>query len=240
MKINTWEDLTGIWYRGSEREPINRTFPKVDDCELATIVKANLPDLTKTCKRIEKRLRRFSEDYTIHYSNYNEKNTWSAISLRGYQQDWRFITKPEEMSRKWKEENSDTTFRLQNTDLRKLFPEVEDLLKHLPTTIHRIRFMKLLSSKGRLNRHTDLVDKDLGTEEGRLMRFHFPIITNNKVVFSCWGEGNRGTRVKMKVGGCYCLDIRKPHSAENTGNTDRIHLVVDVVSNQTIRDLISS
>ena len=55
--------------------------------------------------------------------------SWSAISLRGYSPEWSFITKPAEMSKKWKEENKDVEFKLQDTELRKMFPEVEELLK---------------------------------------------------------------------------------------------------------------
>ena len=72
-----------------------------------------------------------------------------------------------------------------------------------------------------------------------LMRFHFPIKTNRNVIFSCWGKGNAETRVHMKVGECYYLDIRKPHSAINQGDDIRTHLVVDVVSSPTIRELLS-
>ena len=98
--------------------------------------------------------------------------------------------------------------------------------------------MNLSSQIGELSRHTDLVDKDLGVEDGKLMRFHFPIKTNRNVMFSCWGEGNKETRRHMKVGACYYLDIRKPHSAVNMGNEVRTHLVIDCVSNEKIRNLI--
>ena len=61
--------------------------------------------------------------------------------------------------------------------------------------------MNLTARTGELSRHTDLVDADLGIEDERLMRFHFPIKTNRKVMFSCWGEGNKENRRHMKVGG---------------------------------------
>ena len=238
MKISSFGDLIGVWYRSSEDEPIPRTFPKIDACELITIKKAKIPDVSKLCEKLEIRLNRFNNEFTNHYSNYNEKNTWSAISLRGYRRDWRFITKPSEMSKNWIAENKDKKFRLQDTKLRKEYPEIEKLIKHLPSSIHRIRFMNLSSQIGQLSRHTDLVDKDLGVEDGKLMRFHFPIKTNRNVMFSCWGEGNKETRRHMKVGACYYLDIRKPHSAVNMGNEVRTHLVIDCVSNEKIRNLI--
>jgi hypothetical protein len=239
MKISSFGDLTGVWFRTGELEPIPRTFPKIDSTELITIKKVKIPDVSKLCEKLEKRLMSFDEEFTNHYSNYNEKNTWSAISLRGYRRDWRFITKPSEMSRKWTEENKDKIFRLQNTRLRSMFPEVEKLIKYLPSKIHRIRFMNLSGNTGELSRHTDLVDKGLGVEDGMLMRFHFPIKTNRKVMFSCWGQFSKETRRHMKVGSCYYLDIRKPHSAVNNGHQVRTHLVVDVVSSPVIRKLLS-
>jgi len=238
MKITSFGDLIGVWYRASEKDQMFRIFIKTDKCELMTIKKAKIPDLSSVCKKLEKRLMDFNEDFTNHYSNYNEKNTWSAISLRGYRRDCSFITKPSEMSKRWKEEHKDKVFRLQDTRLRKMFPEVEKLISHLPSKIHRIRFMNLSPKVGKLNRHTDLVDKDLGVEDGMLMRFHFPIKTNSRVIFSCWGEGNAETRVHMKVGECYYLDIRKPHGAVNLGDEIRTHLVVDCVANEAIRSLI--
>lgn len=42
----------------------------------------------------------------------------------------------------------------------------------------------------------------------------------------------------MKVGGCYYLDIRKPHRAVNWGNQVRTHLVVDVVSSPVNRGML--
>ena len=71
------------------------------------------------------------------------------------------------------------------------------------------------------------------------MRLLSEIKTNRNVIFSCWGKGNAETRVHMKVGECYYLDIRKPHSAINQGDDIRTHLVVDVVSSPTIRELLS-
>jgi hypothetical protein len=239
MKITSFGDLIGLWYRDRKDETRPRIFPKINATELITIKKVRIGDVSNTCKKLEMRLDKFDEDFTNHYSNYNEKNTWSAISLRGYRRDWRFISKPTEMSKKWKEENKHNIYRLQDTKLRKQFPEVEKLIKRLPGKVHRIRFMNLTARTGELSRHTDLVDADLGVENGNLMRFHFPIKTNNKVMFSSWGVGNKETRRHMKVGGCYYLDIRKPHRAVNWGNQVRTHLVVDVVSSPVIRKLLS-
>jgi hypothetical protein len=42
----------------------------------------------------------------------------------------------------------------------------------------------------------------------------------------------------MKVGEAWYLDVRKPHRAVNSGDTPRIHMVVDVVSSEELRKLL--
>ena len=42
----------------------------------------------------------------------------------------------------------------------------------------------------------------------------------------------------MAVGEAWYLDTRKPHQAINGGDTDRIHLVVDVQSNDKLLALL--
>jgi aspartyl/asparaginyl beta-hydroxylase (cupin superfamily) len=42
----------------------------------------------------------------------------------------------------------------------------------------------------------------------------------------------------MKTGEAWFLDTRKPHRAINGGEEDRIHLVIDVVANESVRSLL--
>ena len=44
--------------------------------------------------------------------------------------------------------------------------------------------------------------------------------------------------VNMKVGEAWYLDVRKPHRAINGGMDDRIHIVVDVESNEELRNML--
>lgn len=167
--------------------------------------------------------------FANHYSNYNIKNAWSAFALRGYSADPLFIAKPIEMNKKWKEEHANDHYEMQDTPLRKFFPEVEELIKPLDGEIHRIRLMKLSPGGGELGRHTDQVDPDAGNGLGKLARLHWPIITAPEVVFTVWNHKDVRTDVNMKVGGCYMLDTRKPHKVYNGSSIDRIHLVIDAI-----------
>jgi hypothetical protein len=143
------------------------------------------------------------------------------------------------MNKKWKAENQGSlNWQIEDTPLRAQFPEVEVLLDQLPGEKHRIRFMSLKPKDGELRRHTDLVDSDQGIADGKLARIHFPIVTNDKVEFQNWDWNGKGDPINMKVGEAWYLDVRKPHRAVNSGDTQRIHMVVDVESSEELRKLL--
>ena len=238
IKINTFGDIQGVYFKGRETFLGERSFPETSDTEKAVLRKTPIPDVSNLCDIIKQRLDVMDYEFTNHYSNYNKGKSWSAISLRGYTPEWSFITKPAEMSKKWKEENKDVEFKLQNTELRKMFPEVEELLRWLPGEPHRIRFMNLAPGGGELERHTDQVDPDAGVGDEKLMRFHFPIVTNTDCQFSQWNYEAERVRCHMDVGECWYLDVRKPHQAINAGTEMRTHLVVDIEANDEVRALI--
>ena len=243
IKINTFGDIQGVYFKDRVEGAFGkREFPEknmMHDAEYKVLTKAKLiPDEAPWCEIIKERLDGLDLSFTNHYSNYNKDKSWSAISLRGYSDDWRFITKPAEMSKKWKKENEGVEFKLQDTMLRRHFPEVEDLLKHLPGKPHRIRFMNLTPGGGELERHTDQVDPDAGVQDGKLMRFHFPIVTNQDVIFNQWDWDAKLVEEHMKVGECWYIDVRKPHRAINGGTEMRTHLVVDIEANEKVRALI--
>ncbi len=55
------------------------------------------------------------------------------------------------------------------------------------------------------------------------VRMHIPIVTNPEVRFLC---GDR--TVHMAPGQCWLFDNWRPHNVVNDGDTDRVHLVVDL------------
>lgn len=186
---------------------------------------------------IEQILNRINITFEVHYSNYNEKKTWSALSLRGFSPDIRFIEKPSEMNDKWHEKHHGIDFKVQNTELMGHFPQVLKIMDMIPGEKERVRFMKLAKDNGALLRHTDIVDKDSGTADGKIMRLHIPIITNPNVTFYSWKLNGECDTVHMEKGSCWYLDTRKPHAAVNKGETDRVHLVIDVWANDDLRKL---
>jgi len=169
-----------------------------------------------------------------HYSNYNKKKSWSAIALRGYSQNPLMIEKPLEMNDKWHKEHEGEHFELQNTPFMEHFPQLKEFVKNSDIEFHRIRLMKLTPKGGELTRHTDQVDPESFNTVGGLIRIHYPLITNDKVEFKVWSPRGIKQTVNMKVGECWMLDTRKPHSVYNGGDSDRIHLVVDIKVNDDI------
>jgi len=175
--------------------------------------------------------------------------------LRGYLPAPEFIESLDENSayqnkhnEKWLKLFKKSQHGLQNTSLMAQFPEVQKILdaivpqsaKNGNSAFKRVRFMKLAPKEGELERHTDLTDTSLGIEDGRTIRLHVPIKTNPSVKVTSWGLDNQASVKHLKQGELWYLNIRCPHKVINAGKTERIHLVIDVVSNESIRALISS
>ena len=243
-KVTTFAELYAIYFKAPQHTNAlfgeGRKHPTRMDVEDCALEKTNieLANVHTHISPLIEAMEKLDTEYTNHYSNYNKKKSWGALSLRGYTSDPAFITKPVEMSKQWQLEHIDEKFSMQDTELRAALPQVEELLKLLPGNLHRVRLMKLAPNGGELERHTDQVDPDIGVKNGKIMRFHFPIITNDGVVFTMWGVYGKPKSANMEVGECWFLDIRKPHQAINNGDSDRIHLVVDVEANDEVRRLI--
>jgi hypothetical protein len=239
-KVTTFAELYAIYFRDGGNILFNdpRMHPTRLPAEDYSLEKANIGsfDISSLIEEVAK----LDTEYTNHYSNYNKGKSWSALSLRGYTKDPGFITKPVEMNKKWQLEHVDEKFVMQDTELRKALPQVEQLLSKFPGELHRVRLMNLSPNGGELERHTDQVDPESGVQDGKLMRFHFPLATNESVVFSTWEVDGSRKNVHMKVGECWYIDTRKPHQAINNGDTDRIHLVVDVEVNEKVRELVGN
>jgi len=239
-KITSFGEIFGVYFKDAKNTLFPRELPKIDATHNVAINKICDVNI-ELIESIKNKLESLNIEFQNHYSNYNKGKSWSAISLRGYTPDIMRIEKPIEMNDKWKEEHKNEHFELQDTYLREVFPEVNQLIERFGLQeLHRIRFMSLAPGGGELSRHTDQVDPDSGGSIGKLARLHFPIVTNDKVEFNVWEPNGNRKSVNMKVGECWFLDTRKPHMVVNNGNEKRIHLVIDVVTNETLRNHILS
>lgn len=227
-KVTSYSEVLAVYFRNDSMNFGPRKHPVVDPAELVGMAKIGEWDTSKA-QHILDTIKAMCPVFTNHYSNYNQKDAWSALALRGYLNDPSFITKPAEMNDKWIEAHQHEQFELQDTNVYKYFDEVRELLSFLDGDVHRVRFMRLAPGGGELTRHTDQVDPDAGNSPGALARLHFPLKTNDKVIFSTWNGNDERENYHFGFGECWVIDTRKPHMAVNGGDKERIHLVVDTI-----------
>ncbi|MGI9262898.1 MAG: tetratricopeptide repeat protein [Woeseiaceae bacterium] len=121
-------------------------------------------------------------------------------------------------------------YQYKKPDYRELYFELEDELKPLIDYVAdyyrnngfvvRLLLAKLAAG-GKIPQHTDA-----GYSLLNCHRVHLPIITNDKVDFVVGGE----TR-NMQVGELWEINNGAVHAVENSGEEDRIHLIIDWMPN---------
>lgn len=178
-----------------------------------------------------------------HYSSYNKRRSWTAFALHGYDDDPRFVVKPAEMSKRWKEANPKRLVAKPRwTSAAHLFPITRALLaERLRCQFDRVRFMRLRARDGELSRHADVTDREAGVQDGCITRLHIPIVTSDAVTFYGWTARGECLKRHLPAGALCYLDQRKPHAVTNRDqNLNRIHLVVDCVGNAALRKMIAA
>lgn len=178
----------------------------------------------------------WDDDYPF-YSD----GSWSGLSLRGFWPDdpTRGV-KPSEMSKAWKAEHPDDLARTCDwTTLADQCPTMREWVDSIPFAgdVERVRLLRMDGRQGsRLDRHTDITDKAHGTRDGQIARIHVPIRTHPDIVLSAWDLRGRRHDVHLAAWRAWYLDARKPHAVTNPTDVDRVHLVIDLVANQAVRD----
>jgi len=214
-------------------------IPTADDADLATLRQIGditADDLTAMMQEVA-----HLTQWADHYSQYNLRKSWSAISLQGYSTDPTDIIKPSDMSQSWKREN---TLRLLDTVVETTVaqhtPHIMRIVRSLGWDTERIRLMRLRATDGGLSRHADIVDRRAGTADGYVARLHIPLQTSPQCQFTGWQADGRQITHHLPAGSLWYLDIRKPHAVTNAGSTiDRIHLVIDIKADSRLRTLLT-
>ncbi len=106
-------------------------------------------------------------------------------------------------------------------------PYISSILDFFECEKYSVRLMKLTAGS-EIKKHQDY---DLDESE---IRVHIPIFTNESVTFLV-----NDSSVKMNEGECWYLRLSDPHQVKNQGETDRIHLVMDLDLNDWIRNLLN-
>ena len=166
-------------------------------------------------------------------TKYSKGDDWTAISLRGYGPTPLDILKPNVLKSKVNE-----SAELQDTTLMDIagFGVIKEILDKLPSTFERVRLMKIKANSG-IGKHSDKIVKDFGLEDGKIVRIHVPIRTNDQVNFSLWDDREE-IQNYLEEGHYYYVDVRAPHAVQNNSDVDRIHLVIDTYVNSDILKLL--
>lgn len=103
-------------------------------------------------------------------------------------------------------------------------------LQGLPLEIRSARLL-CLGPGGRIHEHRDY---DLsGPDADR--RLHIPLLSPSDVEFMLDGQ-----RIPMRAGECWFLDLARPHSVDNWGDRERVHLVLDCRPNAWLEQQIAA
>ena len=165
-----------------------------------------------------------NKDFAPVVTKYNKKGNWTAISLKGYGSDPKEIGKGGVLGT----ENSN---ELQETALYSEL-NIGAILENIPAETDRVRLMRLEAGT-KIAKHTDKVDKDI--KSGKIRRLHIPVITDKNIIFRSWLKGGIA-EFSMAKGECWWLDVAQAHAVENNSDIDRVHLVVDIFTNDRIEE----
>ena len=150
-----------------------------------------------------------SQEWVEHFVHQNYEGDWNVLPLRMPQG----ATHPVMMIYS----NPDCT-EFEDSPFLTQSPYFQEVLNSFDAPLQMARLMRLTPGS-RIKEHTD---HDLDVGEGHV-RIHIPVTTNPDVDFRL-----NGRRVELLPGTCWYLRLADPHSVANNGETDRVHLVIDM------------
>ena len=156
----------------------------------------------------------------LHFIPQNFEGDWSVVPLRSAAGE----THPVRMIY-----SDPTACVFTDTPFLQQLPGLQSILGAFACELRSVRLMRLTAGSS-IKEHAD---HDLDADRG-MARLHIPLVTNSQVAFLL-----NGSEVGMKAGEVWYLRLSDPHSVTNLGQTDRIHLVLDAVVNDWLRDAIS-
>ncbi len=154
-----------------------------------------------------------------HYQKKHYEGNWSIIPLRSLNGD------PDNIYSIHSTGNAAPVYK--DTPFLQQCPGLSAVLDFFQCEKTAVRLMKL-EAGAVIKEHTD---QEMSFEEGEA-RFHIPLQTNAQVDFYLLDE-----RIPMQEGECWYLNLSLPHRVTNGGTSDRIHLVVDCLVNDWVKEL---
>jgi hypothetical protein len=160
-----------------------------------------------------------SVDWIAHFVKQNYEGDWDVIPLRGVAG----AKHPVQMIY-----SDPTATEFEDTPMLAACPYFREVLAAFECEVHSVRLMRLTPGSV-IKEHRD---HDLDAASG-MARIHVPVTTNPDVDFDL----NR-RRVAMALGEAWYLRLSDPHRVANRGQSDRVHLVADLVVNDWLRELL--
>lgn len=157
-----------------------------------------------------------ADDWVPHFNRSYYEGDWSGVALRSVGGVARQL---------YPDPAAQTPFA--DTPILARCPYVQTVLATLQCPLQAARFLKLRAGSS-IREHRDY---KLDYEDGEI-RIHVPVVTNPAVEFYL----NR-QRLIMQPGEAWYLNLSLPHQVINHSATDRVHLVIDCVVNDWLRDL---
>lgn len=155
------------------------------------------------------------EAWVPHFNKPYYEGEWSGVALRSVNgEDGRLYPDPTAQS------------AFADTPSLGRCPYIQQVLSTFQCHLEAVRLLKLRAHSS-IREHKDY---NLGYEDGEV-RFHIPILTNHDVEFYL-----NQRRIVMNEGECWYLDFNLPHRVINNSSSDRVHLVIDCVVNDWVRE----
>lgn len=154
-----------------------------------------------------------------HYQVKHYEGEWTAIPLRsiGGKTDDVIISPTSNR-------NYEDTVFLQSS------PYLQQVLQTFRCPLQAVRLLKL-NAGSIIKEHRDA---ELNFESGEI-RLHVPVITHPDVEFLLDKE-----RLALREGECWYMNFNLPHSIRNNSAVNRVHLVIDALVNDWVKQLFSS
>ncbi len=157
-----------------------------------------------------------------HYNKSHYEGGWSTLQLRS-------INGLPENNSAIQSKTLPKGVKYEDTELLESCPYIKEVLDFFKIEKTAVRLMKL-SAGASIKPHTD---HDLNFEEGEV-RLHVPVTTSSQVRFFLEDE-----QIPMLEGSCWYLNLSLKHSVINDSDKDRVHLVIDGVVNDWLRNYFS-
>ncbi|HEV3165937.1 MAG TPA: aspartyl/asparaginyl beta-hydroxylase domain-containing protein [Isosphaeraceae bacterium] len=177
-------------------------------------------DLTFDAARLQEDLAQVAPgEWITHYNRGDFDGQWSGIALKSVAGS---------ASPLYADPSRDATFA--DTEMMGRLPYARDVVASFQCPVRSVRLLRL-GPGSRIREHRDT---GLGIEDGEA-RLHIPVLTNPHVEFVLNNQP-----VVMSEGETWYLNLSLPHRIKNLGETDRVHLVIDCLSNDWLRSLLPS